>query len=73
MHAAIHIQRGACDKTGEIGREEQETAPDLLGHADAAHRNLGRETRILLADVLAAMPDVGEDADFARDPWDARG
>jgi plasmid stability protein len=26
-----------------------------------------------LADVLATMPDVGEDADFARDQRDSRG
>jgi plasmid stability protein len=26
-----------------------------------------------LADVLASMPDVGEDTDFARDQRDARG
>jgi plasmid stability protein len=41
-------------------------------HRDILVAALQRPRRKRLADVLAAMPDVGEDADFARDPRDAR-
>ena len=43
-------------------------------HRDILARTLGRPKRKTFAEVLAAMPDVGKDADFSRreDPVEAR-
>ena len=42
-------------------------------HREILAAALQRPRRKRLADVLAGMPDVGEDADFARDQQDTRG
>ena len=43
-------------------------------HRDILTRTLGRPKRKTFAEVLAAMPDVGKDADFScrEDPVEAR-
>lgn len=42
-------------------------------HRDILEQALLHPKRRSLADVLAAMPDVGEDADFERQQSDRRG
>jgi antitoxin FitA len=42
-------------------------------HREILAAALQRPRRKRLAEVLASMPDVGEDADFARDQRDSRG
>ncbi len=41
-------------------------------HREILAAALQRPRRKRLADVLASMPDVGEDTDFARDQRDSR-
>jgi len=42
-------------------------------HREILRAALHRPRRRRLAEVLAAIPDVGEDSDFRRDPQDRRG
>lgn len=42
-------------------------------HREILAAALQRPRRKRLAEVLASMPDVGEDTDFARDQRDSRG
>lgn len=54
------IVKALKERAGANGRSAEAEHRDILSQA------LARPRRRSLAEVLAAMPDVGEDADFER-------